>query len=123
MWNTNLRFHRSPEPSLDSQSLSLKKCPHVEIQSLTVDLPEISFLHISRAWDYQVFFFFFFSIWALILHYAFKTAMLPRNIYKWLGTGSLGCQRPHLLFCSLIDLVSSGHKEREGSLTFSLPRG
>lgn len=93
----SLNFRSPHFQSLDSQSLSLKKCPHVEIWSLIIDLPEVSFFPISQAWDYQV----FFSIWAFILQYAFKTVLLPRDICKWLGTRSLGYQWPHLLFCGL----------------------
>lgn len=90
-----------PSPSRNAQMQKFH-------QALTIGLPEISFLHISQTWDYQV----FFLVWTFILQCAFKTVMLPRTIYKWLGTRSLGYQRPHLLPFTFIGF-SSGYKERE----------
>lgn len=90
-----------PSPSRNAQMQKFH-------QALTIGLPEISFLHISQTWDYQVF---FFSL-DIYTSVCFQNCDVPRTIYEWLGTRSLGCQGSQVLPCTFIGL-SSGYKERE----------
>lgn len=42
-------------PYPNGQALSLKRCPDAEMYSVTIDLLEVSFFHISQVWNYQAF--------------------------------------------------------------------
>lgn len=78
--------------------------------SVTIDLLEVSFFHISQVWDYQVF-------GAFIIQYACQRT--SKNGWKpkaWHARDSTYCS------ASFIDL-SSGHRRQGGSLTFTLLRG
>lgn len=64
-------------------------------------------------------FFFFFPVWAFTLHYAFRTVVMPSNIYKWLEPKAWGARDP--IYCSVVFIgLNSGCKERRESLTFSV---
>lgn len=115
----SLNFRSPHFQSLDNQSLSIKKCPHAEIWS------EMSFFQkcpssLSPRHGTTKYFFQFGHLYF---------SMLSKQ-YCCQGTSVNGWEpeawdtNDHI-YCSadFIGLISSGHKEREGSLTLSLPRG
>lgn len=97
-------------PYPNGQALSLKRCPDVEMCSVTIDLLEVSFFHISQVWNYQVF-------GAFIIQYACQGT--PKNGWE---PEAWHARDPTYCSASFIDL-SSGHKRQGGSLNFTLLRG
>lgn len=97
-------------PYPNGQALSLKRRPDVEMCSVTIDLLEVSFFHISQVWNYQVF-------GAFIIQYACQgTSKNGWEPEAWHARDPTYCS------ASFIDL-SSGHKRQGGSLNFTLLRG
>lgn len=101
---------RSPHfPSPKSQALSFKKCPDAEIPSGTDHWPSRNFLLTYLPDMGLPSIFFSLDIYTSV---CFQNCDVPRTIYEWLGTRSLGCQGSQVLPCTFIGL-SSGYKERE----------
>ena len=97
-------------PYPNGQALSLKRCPDVEMCSVTIDLLEVSFFHISQVWNYQVF-------GAFIIQYACQgTSKNGWEPEAWHARDPTYCS------AYFLDL-SFGHKRQGGILEFHSAEG
>lgn len=90
-----------PSPSRNAQMQKFH-------QALTIGLPEISFLHISQTWDYQV----FFLVWTFILQCAFKTVMCQGPFMNGWEPEAWGARDPRYCPAPLQGLVLAIRRER-----------